>query len=167
MKKYFKHILILILTFLMVSICILLYYSNYSIKDDTLSTQDYLINKFGLKSSSTIEKQLYLQNYKIVLLNFDDYKITYALLKKGANNRYKFILSGDINSYIDSFTYTIGKQNYFICLGYNKNNYKYMQISPDSNFKFSISNYSIKRQKYFIVYKKIDLNNHYYYFRNL
>lgn len=162
MKKYWIHFLTIFLIILIGGIGINWYYYDYSIKDNTMSTQKYLIDKMGLESNSTIKQQLYLQNYKIVLFNYKRTGTAYALLKKGINNKYKIMEWSVVNQCVNSFTYNIGGKNYFICLGYNKDNNSYLQLSPYSNFSFNISNYNMKDKKYFIIYKEIDSNIQYY-----
>lgn len=110
-----------------------------------------------------LKKQLYLQNYKIVLFNYSDSKITYAVLERGLNNRYKYLHSGISDGYTYAFQQSIGKHTYFICLGYNKSNNAHLQISPSLYFKNDISNYIIRDYDYSIVYKITNPNKCYYF----
>ncbi|WP_198150060.1 hypothetical protein [Clostridium sp. DMHC 10] len=150
------------MSFILLGMSIFLYYLDYSIKDNDLLMQKYLVGKGVIGDNLKVKKQLYLQNYKIVLFNYSDSKTTYAVLKRGLNNRYKYLNSGMCYGNICRFKHKIGKQTYYICVGYNSNN-KYLQISTNSYFKNDISNYKIKNHNYFILYKLIDPHKFYYF----
>jgi hypothetical protein len=136
-----------------------MYYSKYSVNGSNESIKDYLTKKSYITENSSIQKQIDIDNIKVVVFKFDGDSLQYTLFQRGLNGKYSFVYIASVsNQTYKSFIERIHNNYYLISLGYNAEDNPYINTTLSSAYEISkIRNesFNIKNEDYFIKYKVI------------
>ena len=154
-----KSILVPITLIALICLTSLMYCSKYSVYGSNEHIKDYLIKKSYINENSLIQKQIDIDNIKVVIFKFNDDSLQYTLFQRGLNGKYSFVHIASIKSQTyKSFIERIHNNYYLISLGYNADDNSYINTTLSSAYEISkIRNesFNIKNEDYFIKYKVI------------
>lgn len=155
-----KSILMPVTVIVLICLAFLMYYSKYSVDGSNRSIEEYLAKKNCVNYDNlSIQKQVNIDNMKVVAFKLDGKSLQYALFQRGLNGKYNFVYITSISErkYI-SFIERIHNKYYLISLGYNDQDNSCINTVLSSSYdisKIRNESFNIKNEKYFIKYKII------------